>query len=160
MASFFKDLFESIFTPGPTQSIVVATNVSFAALQLVLLVLLVTTHSVHFAVLSFLCASLWWAINWFVSELQEAEAKEKEANRLRQLRKTHEDDAAIVDSGSDTEDAADTQEGRNKDVDAKGFLSPGSQEGELRKRMSLGEASSGDMSTDSEWDKVEEAEDI
>ena len=158
MASFFVDLWKSVFTPGPTPSIVVATNVSFAALQVVLISLLVATHSVHFAVLSFLCASLWWAINWFIRELEEATAKEEEANKLRQIRKAREDDAALEDSGTETEGAAYQQTGRSKEVDQAGFLSPDSQEGELRKRVSQGDASSGgEMSTDGEWDKVEEA---
>ena len=162
----------------------VATNVSFAALQIVLLALFILTYSVHFAILSFLSLSLWWAINWFASELKEADNKEKQADRLRELRKAREEDAALVDSdGSETEGEGEDRVarsdrerkkeredekglGRSKEVDgSSGFLSPGSSQeqagdggsGGLRKRMSVGEVSSGDLSTDSEWDKVEEA---
>lgn len=74
MSSFVIDLWESIFTPGPTPTILIATNVSFGALQVVLLALLLATSSVHFAVLSVLCAGLWWAINWFARELAMAQA--------------------------------------------------------------------------------------
>ncbi len=85
MATFFQELWESIFTPGPTPTLLVATNVTFCALQAVLAALLYATHSVHFLVLSVLCGGLWAAINWFARELkahqlkEEEEAKEKEA---------------------------------------------------------------------------------
>ena len=91
-------------------------------------------------------------------ELKAATAKEKEAARLRGLRKTRESDAEEVDSGDETEGAE--EKGRSKEVESKGFLSAGDREGELRKRRSVGEASSGDLSTDGEWDKVEDEGDI
>lgn len=73
MANFVESLWESIFTPGPTPPLIVATNASFAALQAVLAALLIATHSIHFVVLSALCGALWWAINWFVAELRASE---------------------------------------------------------------------------------------
>src|ERR1700759_4187577 len=85
-SSFFEDLWNSIFTPGPTPTLLVATNVTFGALQLVLGILLATTRSIHFIVLSGLCAGLWWAINWFAEELRKEEKAEEEAGRLRKRR--------------------------------------------------------------------------
>ncbi|KAL2266607.1 hypothetical protein VTJ83DRAFT_5959 [Remersonia thermophila] len=81
MANFIVELWESIFTPGPTPTLLVATNVTFAALQLVLALLLYATFSVHFFVLSVLCAGLWGAINWFARELQEHQRQEEEKKR-------------------------------------------------------------------------------
>lgn len=156
MANFLSDLFESIFTPGVTPSIIVATNVSFAALQVVLLILLVLTYSIHFAVLSFLCAGLWWAINWFVTELEAANRKEKEGKQLREAK----DDQDADDSGTETEGGGKQREGAVLASKSEGLLKPDDARGALRKRRSLGEASSGDLSTDSEWDKVEEAGDM
>lgn len=75
MAAFIEELWNSIFTPGTTPTLLVATNASFAALQLLLLILLLATHSIHFVVLTILCAGLWFAINWFVRELQIEKAK-------------------------------------------------------------------------------------
>lgn len=75
MATFFSDLWESIFTPGPTPPVLVAVNVSCAALQLLFLGLLAATHSVHFIVLSFLSACLWYSINWFSREVLAAQAE-------------------------------------------------------------------------------------
>ncbi|KAF2481935.1 ER protein Pkr1-domain-containing protein, partial [Neohortaea acidophila] len=72
---FFTDLWTSVFTPGPTPTLLIATNATFAALQLVLLALLVATYSVHFVILSFLCAGLWWSINWFAAEVLRAQAE-------------------------------------------------------------------------------------
>jgi hypothetical protein len=112
MASFFEQLWESVFTPGPTPTLLVATNASFAALQLLLLALLVATYSVHFVILSTLCAGLWWAINWFAGEIRAAQEKEEEAKRIREARREKErgkgregtgSDVEAMDTGDDTE---------------------------------------------------------
>ena len=152
MAEFLTNLVNSIFTPGPTPSLVVATNASFAALQFVLLLLLIATYSIHFIILSILSAGLWWAINWFVTEIQAGNAKEEEAKRLREVRRDRNEKGA-EDSGTETEAAEETGRGISEKQGMEGHLRPESTEGVLRKRRSLGEAS-GDMSTDSEWDKV------
>jgi hypothetical protein len=86
MTSFFENLWNSIFTPGPTPTLLIATNAAFCALQGVLAVLFLFTYSIHFAVLSVLSAGLWWSINWFAEELRKAEKAEAEAGRLRKRR--------------------------------------------------------------------------
>lgn len=78
MASFMTDLWESIFTPGTTPTMLKATNMSFAALQFVLFALLLATYSIHCVVLSVLCAGLWWSVNWFAAELALHQARERE----------------------------------------------------------------------------------
>ena len=151
MADFFASLMSSIFTPGPTPTLLVATNASFAGLQVVLIALLVATYSVHFVILSILCAGLWWAINWFARELQDASEKEKEAKRRREMQMK--EDEKEEGSGTETEggeEAGRSLEGSRIDDG----LSVSDKEGELRKRRSMGSASEG-LSTDSEWDKVE-----
>jgi hypothetical protein len=107
MASFLEDLWGSVFTPGPTPTLVVATNVTFAVLQAVLAILLLLTHSIHLAVLSALCGGLWWGINWFIAELQKAEKAEEEARRLRQRRTLRE--------GSGKSDEADVEDDEEED---------------------------------------------
>ncbi|KAI4719204.1 Pkr1-domain-containing protein [Aureobasidium sp. EXF-10727] len=86
MADFITNLWEAVFTPGPTPTLLLATNITFAALQLVLGGLLAATYSIHFFILSVLCGGLWWAINWFAHELQQAQQKEAEAERIRKSR--------------------------------------------------------------------------
>ncbi|GKT48304.1 V-type proton ATPase catalytic subunit A [Colletotrichum spaethianum] len=81
MASFITNLWESIFVPGPTPTLVRAANATFASLQVLLAVLLLTTWSIHFVILSFLSGFLWFAINWFVNEL--AIHAEQEAKKAR-----------------------------------------------------------------------------
>lgn len=81
MANFMQSLWESIFTPGPTPPLILATNAAFGALQAVLFALLIATRSVHFIVLSMLCGALWWAINWFVAELRATEEMKKQRER-------------------------------------------------------------------------------
>lgn len=159
MSAFLTDLVNSIFTPGPTPSIIIATNASFAALQIVLLVLLVLTYSVHFAILSFLSAGLWWAINWFVTELGAANEKEREAIRIREM-KEGQDGRGTDDSGTETEGAGGRSAVRSSQNWSERLLRPEDAQGPMRKRTVSGEGSSGEMSTDSEWDKVSEAGDM
>lgn len=72
------DLWESIFTPGTTPSLVIATHVSFAALLVTLIALLVATKNIHFVVLTVLASGLWVAITWFITELKlEKERQER-----------------------------------------------------------------------------------
>lgn len=159
MAAFFTDLLNSIFTPGPTPSIIIATNASFAALQVVLLVLLALTYSIHFLILSFLSAGLWWAINWFVTELEAGNQKEEEAKKIREMRKGRED-RDTEDSGTETEGTGDRRQETQDKTQRDRLLRPEDAQGPVRKRTVSGDASSGEMSTDSEWDKVSEAGDI
>lgn len=159
MAAFLTDLVNSIFTPGPTPSIIIATNASFAALQVVLLILLILTYSVHFAILSFLSAGLWWAINWFVTELEAANEKEREAKQIREMKKGQ-DDRGTDDSGTETEGAGDRNAEASSQSRSERLLRPEDAQDPIRKRTVSGEGSSGEMSTDSEWDKVSEAGDM
>ncbi|KAL8719351.1 MAG: hypothetical protein Q9225_003634 [Loekoesia sp. 1 TL-2023] len=158
MASFLTDLLTSIFTPGPTHSILVATNVSFAALQTVLFILLLLIQSVHFIVLSILCAGLWWSINWFAAELEVARHKEKE-QEFEKLDETQQqqNDSSGEDSGTETEGGDDPATTVNKKPIASTLPLAEDAEINLRRRRSLG-SSTGNISTDSEWDKVEEAD--
>ncbi|KAH8727175.1 ER protein Pkr1-domain-containing protein [Phaeosphaeriaceae sp. PMI808] len=200
MASFFEKLFESIFTPGPTPTLLVATNASFAALQVLLFAMLLATYSIHFVILSGLCGGLWWAINWFAAEIRAAQEKEEEAKRIREARrgkdKSAGDDGEAMDTGDDTE--VDTTEvevqkqgpkqSRAPRMDTQSTVlvdRPGERGGReetpqatahiggpaaasttgaatklaplvdetVKKRKGLGE-STGDLSTDSEWEKL------
>ena len=81
MASFFHDLWASVFTPGTTPALVLATNVTFFLLQLTLLILLYATLSYHFIAMNILCAGLWGGVNWFVKEV-EGFKRSEEAKRL------------------------------------------------------------------------------
>ncbi|KAL8715904.1 MAG: hypothetical protein Q9220_000571 [cf. Caloplaca sp. 1 TL-2023] len=159
MSNFLTELFTSIFTPGPTHSLIIATNVSFAALQVVLLILLILTYSIHFIVLSILCAGLWWSINWFAAEVEAARKSEKEqAEQQSQGDSTGKDKRGHEDSDTETEGGDDRSHAvEEKSVSLTSKLPIEDAEASVRKRRSLG-SSTGDLSTDSEWDKVEEAD--
>ncbi|KAF4635488.1 hypothetical protein G7Y89_g2599 [Cudoniella acicularis] len=150
MSAFITDLFESIFTPGPTNSLLLATNVAFACLQVTLLLLLIATYSIHFLILSFLSASLWWAINWFVAELRAAEAQEAEKKRLR------EDTGPAEDSETEAETVIDTHDTRtgSKEVEVV------EKKGELKDRGVSGGSGGrqSEHSTEDEWERVSENE--
>ena len=137
-------------TPGPTPTLIVATNAAFACLQLVLLILLVATSSIHFVILSFISGGLWWAINWFVAELRASEAAE--AEKKRRLGDTAQ--------GDDTETEAET-------IIDSGIEGPGSgskeveileKSGQLRDRRTSEPGNKSEISTEDEWEKVSENE--
>ncbi|KAF1811314.1 Pkr1-domain-containing protein [Eremomyces bilateralis CBS 781.70] len=110
MAEFMENLWNSIFTPGPTPSLLIATNVTFATLQTLLLVLLIATRSWHFVALSTISGGLWWAINWFARELAVERAKEEEQKRKQreeQALKGEHDDGE--DAGDDTHTETETE---------------------------------------------------
>ena len=156
MASFFEELWNSVFIPGPTSTLLVATNASFACLQLLLLCLLLATYSVHFIVLSFICGSLWWSINWFAAELRSAKASEgsnepKQKESSPQLGKV-----PLGDSDTETEPSTRSMmPPAPREPPTLLKPKPTDSEDSLRKRRSMGD-SSGYISTDSEWEKINE----
>jgi len=152
MASFIENLWNSIFTPGPTPTLLIATNATFAALQVLLFVLLVATYSIHFVILSVLSGGLWWSINWFAAELNSAKAKEEEAKKKDQSRSAEKHDT--IGSDTETEEATPQPVSEPPEVSTSS-LKPQAPEATLRKRQSLGD-SSGYISTDSEWEKVDD----
>jgi hypothetical protein len=91
MAEFMTNLWESIFTPGPTPTLLIAANASFGALQFLLFGLYFLTWSYHFIALSIICGGVWWGINWFAAELQKAQGAEEEAAKIRKRRKEREE---------------------------------------------------------------------
>lgn len=156
MASFITDLWESIFTPGPTPSILVATNATFAALQLLLFTLLLATYSVHFIVLSFLCGGLWWSINWFAKEVLAAQ--DEQARKKRELEGKG---PSAGGSRHETEDSDTEVEGSKDAVPLKPKTAAGAEVGEaigeLKQRAAAGGTQSS-VSTEDEWEKVSENE--
>lgn len=167
MASFVEELWSSIFTPGPTPTLLVATNVTFAALQLVLFVLLLVTHSIHFVILSLLCAGLWYSINWFAQEVriaQEAQGAEKKKQTKAEAGPDGSKGSGAIDgadSDTETESFAEKKTAFRPSAVATGSatstrLQP--TERDPKKRTSIGGESSGYGSTDSEWEKVEDQE--
>jgi hypothetical protein len=176
MASFVQDLWESIFTPGPTPTLLIATNITFAALQVVLATLLVATWSVHFVILSCLSGGLWWAINWFARELKIHQQQEEEkARRAKETPIAKSDD-------SETEVEGRSSVGANKGPGRAGVTVVGGgsgdvtkpasasnevevvqKQGDLKQRLTAGDNSpsqgtKSSVSTEDEWEKVSENE--
>ncbi|PWY83663.1 hypothetical protein BO94DRAFT_468876 [Aspergillus sclerotioniger CBS 115572] len=159
MGSFMEDLWSSIFTPGPTPTLLIATNVTFAALQALLLALLLATYSIHFIVLSFLSGALWWSINWFAQELrrvQVEEAEKKKQSEEESAESQSESDGnrktpATLDSAeSDTETeslperkGAAATASAPRSIAASATLQPPEEHGGVRKRLSMSGDSSG-----------------
>lgn len=189
MADFLSNLWESVFTAGPTPTLLVATNVTFGALQVLLAGLLIATYSIHFAILSVLCGGLWYSINWFAAEIAAAQAKEVEAERIRKKNLRRGSSGQGVEDGAADDEGEDTEvEGENKDAMRASMASSGSWEpskedervrvevldamnashstssklapGDVRRRqgnVDEGDKSASEISTDSEWEKVDDA---
>jgi hypothetical protein len=186
MGDFLANLWQSVFTPGTTPTLLIATNVTFASLQLLLGGLLIATYSIHFAVLSFLCGGLWYSINWFAHELRLSQIAEEEADRLQKRKKAESDWRSKGEVGDSADD-----EGEDTEIEAAGMkdssgnISPklveewaekqiaeakankaaqaeasgaqakaGANDARLR-RGDPGNVSSSELSTDSEWEKVD-----
>lgn len=94
-----------------------------------------------------------------MTELEAANQKEKEASEKKEARK-EQDIREIEDSETETEAIDDRIQGVNPQRQDGRSLKPEDSRAALRKRTSSREASSGDLSTDSEWDKVSEAGDL
>jgi ER protein Pkr1 len=156
MASFLEELINSIFTPGPTSTLIIATNASFACLQFLLLCLLIATYSVHFIVLSLLCAGLWWSINWFVAELQSAKPPDESDEQKPKERSSEVQRIPLGDSDTETEPSIGLMK-PPPPREPQTMLKPKPSDAEeaIRKRRSVGD-SSGYVSTDSEWEKISE----
>ncbi|KAJ6188977.1 hypothetical protein N7519_003885 [Penicillium mononematosum] len=162
MASFMEDLWSSIFTPGPTPTLLIATNVTFAALQIIFFALLLATYSLHFVALSIISGGLWWAINWFAAEVrlaQQAQETEKEKQESGDT-KTRKSPAVGESADSETETEAIVAK---KSDDKSAAVATGSAPSGLlptardsKKRPSTGGEGSGYGSTDSEWEKVDD----
>jgi hypothetical protein len=163
MSQFLIDLWESIFTPGPTPSLLVATNATFACLQVVLAGLLLATYSIHLLILSGLCAGLWYSINWFARELQVHQRREeeekarraKEARPVPKITVTDESDTEVEGSTAGAKEVPEPVHGSN-DVEAVEHV------GEVKHRAGGWEAGSqgtkSSVSTEDEWEKVSENE--
>lgn len=170
MTNFIEDLWSSVFTPGPTPTLLVATNATFAALQLVLFLLLVATYSIHFVVLSFLSGALWWSINWFAKEVRLEQARQEEEKRKQEALEQETTGASKLNTSADANDSeteteiggvSKTRRRRVNQPDA-ASLSPecalqskiSGDSGSGQRKPSEGE-NSGYTSTDSEWEKVD-----
>lgn len=168
MPSFIEDLWSSVFTPGPTPTLLVATNATFAALQIVLFLLFVATYSIHFVVLSFLSAALWWSINWFAREVRLEQARQEEEKRKQE--NVEQESSELIDSANGNESETETEvtdisKARRRRVAPAGEKSNPSvpnvpmtkKPGDVAQaKRETGEAeSSGYTSTDSEWEKVD-----
>ncbi|KAI9846911.1 MAG: hypothetical protein M1837_003523 [Sclerophora amabilis] len=152
MASFLINLFNSSFTCGATPTHLVAINASFAGFQLLLGAILIATRSIHVMILSFLFASVWWAINWFVTELQVASDNEEEAESRRRT-KIEQDSSA--DSSDDTQTEGSSILTSETAIPKSTDASSSQGATEAHRRRSSGEASA-EASTEDEWEKVSE----
>ncbi|KAJ5478499.1 hypothetical protein N7530_004008 [Penicillium desertorum] len=163
MASFMEDLWSSIFTPGPTPTLLIATNVTFAALQIIFFALLLATYSLHFVALSIISGGLWWAINWFAAEVrlaQQAQEAEKEKQESGDAKTKNPAVGESADSETETEAIVAKKTGDKSAAVATGSAASGllPTARDPKKRPSTGGEGSGYGSTDSEWEKVDDTQ--
>lgn len=150
MAAFIEDLWNSIFTPGPTPTLLVATNASFGALQVVLLSLLIATHSIHFVILSIICGGLWWAINWFAAELLAFNKQEEESRQAQKDKTELEGSEAAVD-----DEITNVEISSEKSPAEPAAISSSIDADDARPRL-VSSSSSGNISADSDWERIDQ----
>ncbi|KAF5660984.1 PKR1-like protein [Fusarium heterosporum] len=170
MSSFVTKLWEDIFTPGPTPTILKAANGSFAALQIVLFSLLLATYNIHCVILSILCAGLWWSVNWFAAELAIAQREEREKEKKEKLLQQQQREASGNNDDEETETEVETPapnkappvlstDATTSDAAAAAGLEPVEKKGEVKQRSGAGATGThSSVSTEDEWEKVSEAE--
>ncbi|SCU87092.1 LADA_0E01948g1_1 [Lachancea dasiensis] len=78
MGNFFEELWNSIFTPGTSPQLIVATHVSFVLLSCCLGWLIYCTRNLHFVALLTISTLLWITVTWFVNELHYAKLRDNE----------------------------------------------------------------------------------
>ncbi|KGQ02025.1 hypothetical protein PAAG_11201 [Paracoccidioides lutzii Pb01] len=168
MASFIEDLWSSIFVSGVTPTLLLATNATFAALQILLFALLLATFNIHFVILSILCGCLWLGINWFVKEVELSRSQAEPTNTARpqQIQKgtpSRPPGAIDTESETETESLADGEPTSTTAISSSSSMGPPparipgtsrapNETEDIRKRRSIHD-SSGYVSTDSEWEK-------
>lgn len=78
MLGFVEDLWQSVFMPGATPALVLATHVTFALLVILLATFAFLTGSIHIINLFVISLLLWGTLTWFIAELKRADNAEKE----------------------------------------------------------------------------------
>lgn len=73
MLGFFEDLWQSVFTPGATPTLVLATHTTFAVLVTLLTIFAFLHPSIHIVNLLVLSTLLWGTLTWFIAELKKAD---------------------------------------------------------------------------------------
>ncbi|KGQ12117.1 V-type ATPase assembly factor PKR1 [Beauveria bassiana D1-5] len=171
MSSFIVELWESIFVPGPTPTILRATNATFAALQLTLFALFVGTYSIHFVILSILSAGLWWREET-CRLLARAAAAAAAAGATGQTLVAPKDGGGGSDEDTEVEGQAKKKRGKRgqkagkenvaRVVKASADVEAVEAKGELKHRVASLSDSTGmsqsSASTEDEWEKVSESE--
>lgn len=79
MLTFLTELWESIFTPGTTPTLVLATHATFGVLVLTLSIFAFLSKSIHIINLLVLSLVLWGILTWFINELDTIQAVEEKA---------------------------------------------------------------------------------
>ncbi|KAL6948895.1 hypothetical protein ACO0QE_001373 [Hanseniaspora vineae] len=102
MASFVVDLWDSIFQPGTTPTLILATHLSFIALFSVLgwLIYVTKAQNIHFIMLLLIAVALWVTIIWFISEIQNIKLKSNEELLGEDITTIPEKDTTPVRNGS------------------------------------------------------------
>lgn len=99
--SFFVELWNSIFTPGTTPQLIIATHASFIALFATLAWLIfVTKGNIHFIALLLIAVLLWLSIIWFIHELKNVKLQDNK--QLEGTTTTNNNDTKPARTGEST----------------------------------------------------------
>ena len=88
MTNFVVALWESIFQPGTSPQLIIATHISFALLLCVLGSQIYLTKNIHFIALTIIATLLWITVTWFIYELQNTKLVTNEDLQTAESKKT------------------------------------------------------------------------
>lgn len=111
MASFFVALWESVFQPGTTPQLIIATHVSFLALLATLGWLIhATSGNIHFYALFTIALLLWFTVIWFIQELKSVQLKDnQELGKSSEAEDSNNTDGETKNSGEETTTGAEIE---------------------------------------------------
>ncbi|CDO96178.1 unnamed protein product [Kluyveromyces dobzhanskii CBS 2104] len=95
MANFVVALWESVFQPGTSPQLVVATHISFFLLLCVLGSQIYLTKNIHFIALTVIATLLWITVTWFIFELNSIKLSSNQDLQAAESKKTD----VVEDSG-------------------------------------------------------------
>lgn len=106
--SFFVSLWQSIFEPGTSPQLIIATHVSFTALLLSLIWLIFSTGIIHFYILFVIATFLWITVIWFIQELKQVKLKSNDELEGAEKKKETENKGKVKTTAATTSMATST----------------------------------------------------
>ncbi|KAI5279708.1 hypothetical protein KEM54_004051 [Ascosphaera aggregata] len=119
---------------------------------------------IHFVILSAICGGLWWAINWFAAEVaafkkeeEQRKEAEREKNDIKKTKEGEESREPDIDESASASLHAETTQKETVPDSGPAASSSAIATVDARPRL-VSPPSSGNISADSDWERIETVE--